>query len=255
MNGWTRIENRLIDWLMELDVSARQMKIVLLTFRNTVCFHREDAEISLSYIENRFGILRRNAQTDIKHLVKIGVLKERFEGQKRFLSLNTVLEFENSEAETVLDFENSTVLENENRTVLNFKNQESKVFKKKKINNDHSDLFNEFWLKYPRKVSKPQAIRSFQTALKKTSFELIIQGLDGYVNHLQNERTETKYIKHPSTWLNAEGWNDYKPVEQVSRILALVAAHSDKEQDDNGLRELYRKSGVKAAGSCSGVAR
>lgn len=251
MNGYTRIENRLIDWLLEQDISARQMKLVLFVLRYTVCFHREFAELSLSYIEKATGILRRNAQTDIKMLVEKKILRERFDGQKRYLSLGTVLEIENSKKETVLNSENTSVLDFENRTVLNSENKEIKSIKTKEINNNDQTAFDQFWTLYPRKVSKPQAKRAFQTALKKTSFETLMLGLEGYKNYLTKEQTDTKYIKHPATWLNAEAWNDIKPEQVESKQLRLVQSLSDKEQDHEELRKLYERKRIAIAGSCS----
>lgn len=258
MSGYTRIENSLIDWLIHQDISARKMKLVLFVLRYTVCFHREYAELSLSYIEKATGILRNNVQSDIKSLVEMNILRERFEGQKRFLSLGTVLNIDTTEEEAVLKNDNSTVLNSDNSTVLNFDNKEIKSIKLKDLNNNDQTLFDRFWTCYPRKVSKPQAKKAFQTALKKVDLETLILGLEHYKDHLQKTKTDEKFVKHPATWLNAEGWNDYTPalkIQPESNILRIVKSQSSKDDDHALIRELYTRSEVKENRDCIRVDR
>lgn len=261
MSGYTRIENSLIDWLINQDISARKMKLVLFVLRYTVCFHREYAELSLSYIEKATGILRNNVQSDIKSLVEMNILRERFEGQKRFLSLGTVLNIDTTEEEAVLEIDNSTVLNSDNSTVLNFDNKEIKSIKLKELNNNDQTLFDRFWSCYPRKVSKPQAKKAFNTAMKKTDIETLILGLEHYKDHLQKTKTDEKFIKHPSTWLNAESWNDYKPASPIqpeqSSILRIVQNQSSMEDDLDRefIRKLYREREAKKDINCNRTAR
>lgn len=69
------------------------------------------------------------------------------------------------------------------------------------------DAFDEFWIRYPRKVAKGAARKAWKAALKKVSdpselvnasrrFSVRVQG------------SEEKFIPHASTWLNAERWLD-----------------------------------------------
>lgn len=68
------------------------------------------------------------------------------------------------------------------------------------------DLFDTFWAQYPRKVGKPQARRAWLKALKTGVGPLHIIG--AAMAYAEDPNREAAFTKHPSTWLNAEGWND-----------------------------------------------
>ena len=69
--------------------------------------------------------------------------------------------------------------------------------------------FNEFYKAYPRKESKGQAYKTW-CKLKETG---VLPELDVILKAIEtrtkaNAWPEKIYIKHPSTWLNAWGWED-----------------------------------------------
>ena len=68
-------------------------------------------------------------------------------------------------------------------------------------------MFEEFWGKYPRKVSKKMA----QVAWNKLTAEEKQSALDAIDKHNTYWRikdTPSEYIPHPSTWLNQGRWDD-----------------------------------------------
>jgi len=72
---------------------------------------------------------------------------------------------------------------------------------------DHPDSFAEFWGLYPRKVSKPAALKAWVKATKKTPPEIILAGERRLMVEDPN-RPELQFIPHPATWLNAGRWED-----------------------------------------------
>ena len=83
--------------------------------------------------------------------------------------------------------------------------------------------FEEFYKKYPLKKSKEKAISSFKKALKKVSFETIMRGLDNYLKDIEKNKTEKKYIKHPTTWLNQGCWEDeYENTVDKNKLLEMA---------------------------------
>ena len=68
--------------------------------------------------------------------------------------------------------------------------------------------FDSFWALYPRKLEKKAARKSYQTALKTTSPEDILTGLTAYCEEIRRNGTETRFIKHCTTWLNQGCWED-----------------------------------------------
>lgn len=62
---------------------------------------------------------------------------------------------------------------------------------------DYTDEFLSFWEKYPRKVGKQQAFKSWKSIEDNTR---VIEALDNYLADKQD--TDKKHIKHPTTFLN-----------------------------------------------------
>lgn len=101
--------------------------------------------------------------------------------------------------------------------------------------------FAEWYQGYPRKSSRGAARTAFAKALKKADLETLTRGRDLLVAKVRAEGTEPRYIKHASTWLNQECWDDdygdvilpgFEPwwakvvssgdVGEVSRVLGLT---------------------------------
>ena len=69
-----------------------------------------------------------------------------------------------------------------------------------------SEMFLEFWNDYPRKSDKRAALRAFKSALNRASFEEILAGAIRYAK--DPNLPDTKYVKHPATWLNGDAWEN-----------------------------------------------
>lgn len=73
-------------------------------------------------------------------------------------------------------------------------------------------IINQFellWNKYPKKVGKKEALYYYNQAIKKgESFDIIEQGVDNYIEYLNNEETPDIHIKYGSNWFKNECWND-----------------------------------------------
>ena len=70
------------------------------------------------------------------------------------------------------------------------------------------DRFEEFWGLYPRRVSKGQAVKAWGAALKLPGVDAatILSGLTAQLPALAAR--DPRYVKHPSSWLNAQCWAD-----------------------------------------------
>ncbi|MDI9418754.1 MAG: hypothetical protein QM399_01065 [Bacillota bacterium] len=70
-------------------------------------------------------------------------------------------------------------------------------------------LFDEFWAQYPKKRSKGQAERTWvKIKPDEQLFEAIMAGLERAKTSVEWQKDGGQYIPHPSTWLNAKGWED-----------------------------------------------
>lgn len=69
--------------------------------------------------------------------------------------------------------------------------------------------FEEFYAAYPRHVGKEAARRAFVKAVKtKAPATDIVEGARRYAAATAAAGTETRFIAHPATWLNAGRWSD-----------------------------------------------
>lgn len=68
------------------------------------------------------------------------------------------------------------------------------------------DGFKEFWEAYPNKVKKPKAMAIWRRL--KANHSDVMAGLRRWKASEQWTKDKGKYVPHPTSWLNAEGWND-----------------------------------------------
>lgn len=64
--------------------------------------------------------------------------------------------------------------------------------------------FNEFWEKYPKKIARAKVEKKYPDE----KHEEIMKGLEAYLKHWREKKTEMQYIPNPETWLNQERWTD-----------------------------------------------
>lgn len=86
---------------------------------------------------------------------------------------------------------------------------------KRKIlaNPEYSEQFIKFWELYPRKDDKKNAYEVWCAGDLDSKIGLAISKIKVYANDVKD--SEKKWIKLPSSWLNAQDWNDIEP-EQSS---------------------------------------
>lgn len=69
--------------------------------------------------------------------------------------------------------------------------------------NEYAVAFEEFWKVYPRKVDKGNAYKKYQARLNDGYSDAeLLTAATNYANQCQREKTETKFIKHPKTFLS-----------------------------------------------------
>jgi len=79
-----------------------------------------------------------------------------------------------------------------------------KKTKLEKTTNIEGD-FDAFWSAYPKKDDKPLARRSYEKALGRATADVILAGAERYRD---DPNRDPAYTKNPSTWLNADAWNN-----------------------------------------------
>ena len=70
------------------------------------------------------------------------------------------------------------------------------------------DVFNELWTQYPKKIDKTKALQHFSASVKSDDdVTNIKKALENYLQYIDEEVTNDKYIKHAKTWFN--NWKDW----------------------------------------------
>lgn len=86
------------------------------------------------------------------------------------------------------------------------------------------DGFDQFWDAYPRKEAKGKAREAYTKALDKTDPATLHSSALTYAKTKAGE--ETRFIKHPTTWLNQECWEDVHQTEPDTPTWAQIG-HPD----------------------------
>ena len=66
--------------------------------------------------------------------------------------------------------------------------------------------FDTFWAQYPRKVGKIAGKKAFDKAIKLTTLEQLLQGVE--LLKRETAGKELEFIPHPASWLTAGRWDD-----------------------------------------------
>jgi hypothetical protein len=107
-------------------------------------------------------------------------------------------------------------------------------------------IFDEFWQVYPLKQGKGLAKRSFEKALTVAHPNVIIEGARRYRD---DPNRSPSFTKHPSTWLNAESWDDdplpvrvLSPEERAAKDEADRQARWARESQEREQSRLAREA-------------
>jgi len=91
------------------------------------------------------------------------------------------------------------------RTIINDSEQKDSI----------KSAFDSFWEAVPRKVGKKAAMTAFKAAVKSVKAEVLIAEMERYAKKVEADRTEPRFIVHPTTWLQQGRWED-EPDKEVA---------------------------------------
>lgn len=99
--------------------------------------------------------------------------------------------------------------------------------------NRAGSFFDAFWEKYPNKVGKAAARKSWDRAVRLAGVSEIMAGLERYC-----AKTDDRPWCNPATWLNQERWND-QPAQVHPR--ASPQSHGQRMSAGDAMRALKEK--------------
>ncbi len=97
-----------------------------------------------------------------------------------------------------------------NKNVTQSKSKsKSKSKEKEKEKELEQDLFDRFWVVYPRKVGKKDAVKAWSKLKPDEALTIqIIEGVERWKLSTQWTKDGGQYIPYPATFLNGERWKD-----------------------------------------------
>jgi broad specificity phosphatase PhoE len=77
-------------------------------------------------------------------------------------------------------------------------------------------LFEQFWLKYPRKIAKRAALLVW-LKMTEQEHELALSAIDQHCAYWRAADTSIQFIPHARTWLNQGRWEDEIEIPEPKR--------------------------------------
>lgn len=107
---------------------------------------------------------------------------------------------------------------------------------------EYSDEFKAFWEVYPKKTAQDAAWKSWrdEDKLPPQHYQLAIKQAQAYAEHVTGK--DTKYVKHPATWLNGGCWKDVieKKIDSKACVGCGKAYQAGHKYTMNGRIKEYR---------------
>lgn len=93
--GFTQIPNRILENLSMLPLNGTQYRILITVIRYTFGFHRNECEISETFISKAIGVHKKQVQRELNELIKFNIVvvkKEATFKTSRVISINGDME-------------------------------------------------------------------------------------------------------------------------------------------------------------------
>lgn len=184
-----------LSWCLKKEIPNPTAKLVLMI----LCNYANENNVSYpseKHLASLVGVTDRSIRRCTKQLSELGLLKV----EQRLGTSNLY---------TILISMDADVLTPRTPTTYNTK-EDTKVNINKKGVEKYDQDFKDFWDAYPRKINKHLAHQKWLTATKTFPTKKLIVCTIRFANLTKNEKTEEKFIPHPSTWLNQKRYEDFE---------------------------------------------
>lgn len=179
---------------------------------------------SLPKIATDTGLSIQQTRTALLHLISTGEVTDESNPHYRVI---TVVKYDDYQTSTDKSTDNQQTTNRQlNRQVtdnltpcIEYIEQIEDIERIEQINNTpasraggQDDSFSVFWEAYPKKVSKPDAMKAWKKLKPNAKLmQAIMEGLSRWKQSDQWNREAGQYIPYPATWLNKRRWEDDIP--------------------------------------------
>ncbi len=217
-NGHVRIANELFDAILAFGFSKRQLTVLLAVLRKTYGYGKKTDDMTVQQLADLTSIPRQHVSTTLSELHTINAVLKQDGKYGYVLGIN-------KNYRGWRPSQNGTCPKtgrrpSQNGTLTVPKRDTQKTLSKDTINRHTlNGAFSRFWDAYPKKRSKGQAEKAWLKLKPSPDLaEQICQAVDRAKTQADWRKANGQYVPYPATWLNAKGWEDEMPDDNVVRI-------------------------------------
>ena len=249
MSGWIKLHRQIQEhWLWNKKPFSRGQAwidlLIMVNHKNQkalignklIDVNRGEGITSIRKLCNRWGWSNTKTKTFLKLLETDHMINVKSDSKKTTINIVNYNDYQmrddtKNDTETTQKRQTSdteTTQKHTNKNVKNVKND-------KNVSTKYSCVFEEFWNAYPRKIDKKRAFKIWNTRLKeKHDPENLILAAKNYARYCRQNNTETRYIKHPSTFIGpSESFKEFiKPMQEEKELLAPYHRKYEPPEDD-----------------------
>jgi len=228
MQGFIKIHRKFLEWEWATEPNMTHFLLYCILKANWEddswkgkMINRGQFTSGIYELSSESGLTVQQVRTCIKRLVASGEITVKSTNK---YTLYTIVKYEKFQHDpnklTNEQQTNNKQITNEQQQLKEVK-EDKEVKEKNKTIQKETDLFlednfTEFWEVYPRKIDKKKAKAAYATAIKDSDPNEIFLGASCYFAYCVGNKTEQQHIKHPTTWLNGNCWeNEYAGAENV----------------------------------------
>jgi len=183
-----------LSWCIKKDIPNPTAKLVLMILCN-YANENNSSYPSEKHLAKLVGVSDRSIRRCTSQLVDLGLLK--IEQRLGTSNLYTLLLGVDTNVQPV-------------RTPTTYNTKEDTKVNKESGVDKYDQDFKDFWDSYPRKINKHLTHQKWIVATKTITPKKLTVCAIRFSNEIKNQKTEEKFIPHPSTWLNQKRFLDYE---------------------------------------------
>ena len=235
-NGYTKIANEILERMLSQRVPGEQLRVLLCIIRASYGWNEKSVSITHQEIADQTGIVRQNVTRAIKGLASkkmLTCIKKDAKGCNELIFNKNYDDWVNKPKRNtgIKKDANSGIKKDAQKVVVPITRKKRKKpptpkggKTKEILNQTQIQLFDIFWSAYPKKKSKGQAKKTWKKLNPdEMLLDRILASIETAKKSKQWKKDDGEFIPHPSTWLNAEGWEDeeYTPPEKVTQWIKI----------------------------------
>jgi len=216
MAGWLKLHRTIEDWEWYTDANVMRLFLHLLVKANYKPSRFKGQEVPAGSVvagrtalSAQLGMSEQQVRTALDKLLSTNEITINSTNKFSIISILCWGKYQDDNQQDNQQVTNKQPTDNQQVTT----SKEGKKVKKEEGNNItvifQPDNFNDWYSQYPRKIGKKAAEKAFAKAIKDgVTIDQLNQGVEAYNQEISDAGTSTKFIKHPSTWLNQGCYDD-----------------------------------------------